>query len=131
MSYSPIQHGDSTHVKVFGDNLSVVAEIHSHPNNTPPSHDDIMSVARFGGKANSMYEGLYVYTNDRIYGLIVTDRQKASAFYNQYGDKAVGENNLFVEKTLDAKINQLIIERPMYLLVSCVQTLDTHKCIMV
>ena len=101
MSYSPIQHGDSTHVKVFGDNLSVVAEIHSHPNNTPPSHDDIMSVARFGGKANSMYEGLYVYTNDRIYGLIVTDRQKASAFYNRYGDKAVGENNLFVEKTLE------------------------------
>ena len=47
-----------------------------------------------------MYEGLYVYTNDRIYGLIVTDRQKASAFYNQYGDKAVGENNLFVDKSL-------------------------------
>ena len=47
------------------------------------------------------YIVMYIYTNDRIYGLMVTDRQKASAFYNRYGDKAVGENNLFVEKTLE------------------------------
>ena len=101
MSFSPIQHGDSTKVTVFGDNLSVVADIHSHPNNTPPSHDDVVNVARFGGKAGSIYEGLYVYTNDRIYGLMVTDRQKASAFYNRYGENSLGENNMFKERSLE------------------------------
>ena len=94
-----IHTGDAYNVVISTDNHTI-ANVHNHPNNMPPSPRDlrtmIENVVEF-----PQYKALYTLTNDgTYYAFYITDRAKATDFWNNYKDNMViGKDNHFDNNT--------------------------------
>lgn len=74
---------------------TTVATIHYHPNGTPPSAQDLLSLVKSGIESNKMQSSM-VYTRDSVfYSLQITDRSKLAAFYNKIKNEVDSTTNDF------------------------------------
>lgn len=81
-----IVKGEKYKVENITGNFSV-ANIHNHPNNTPPSFRDILFTAKCAKDATlKMYKATFVYNekDNSYYSLYITDKNKAANFYDKY-----------------------------------------------
>ena len=70
-----------------------VADLHTHYDNAPPSAQDLISLAGGAGGNSPNLGTSYVLTvNGTLYGIVITDKDKATAFYNENKNNLVGTN---------------------------------------
>lgn len=83
-----------------------VANIHNHPNNTPPSFRDILFTAKCAkDETLTMYKATFIYNekDNSYYILYITNRKSAASFYDRY-------HNDLDEKTNGIKNNSHLDE---------------------
>ncbi len=89
-----INRGTSNNVII--DNLSnatTAGIIHYHPNGTPPSAQDLLSIVKLGKESNKIQASM-VYTRDSVfYFLQITDRSKLAAFYEKIKNEVDSTTN--------------------------------------
>ncbi len=86
-----------------------VANIHNHPNNTPPSFRDILFTAECAKDATlKMYKATFIYNakDNSYYALYITDRNKAANFYNKYCNELDEKTNSIKNNGLLDKLRQ-------------------------
>lgn len=96
-TFSPAIRGDRYSVN---NELSpsAVAEIHNHPNGTPPSFRDILFTAKNAMDSDlPKYKATFIYNqNDSsYYVLYIKDAQKAGEFYEKYKGELDEETNSY------------------------------------
>lgn len=91
-----IESGTAHNVVISNiSNATTVATIHYHPNGTPPSARDLLSLVKSGIESNKMQSSM-VYTRDSVfYSLQITDRSKLAAFYNKIKNEVDSTTNDF------------------------------------
>ena len=75
-----------------------VAELHNHPNGTPPSFQDVLYTAKQAADTAIIgYKATFVYNakDDSFYALYVHDRDKAARFYEEIKDQIDSETMMF------------------------------------
>ena len=78
-----------------------VAELHNHPNGTPPSFQDVLYTAKQAADTAIIgYKATFVYNakDDSFYALYVHDRDKAARFYEEIKDQIDSEMMMFKDK---------------------------------
>lgn len=83
-----------------------VAEIHNHPNGTPPSAQDLLFTAKWGAEIPS-YDMTFTYDHETgdSYGLYINDKSKISTLYDALKNEIDPETNDFKE---DGKCDDLL-----------------------
>lgn len=79
-----------------------VAELHNHPNGTPPSFQDVLYTAKQAADKTIIgYKATFVYNakDDSFYALYVHDRDKAARFYDEIKDQIDSETMMFKDKS--------------------------------
>ena len=94
-----IESGTAHNVVISNiSNATTVATIHYHPNGTPPSARDLLSLVKSGMESNKMQSSM-VYTRDSVfYSLQITDRSKLASFYNKLRNEVDSTTNDFKRK---------------------------------
>ena len=84
-----------------------LAEIHNHPNGTPPSFQDVLYTAKQAADNDTTYRTTFVYEakEDAFYAIYIHDRQKASRFYEEIKDQVDSETMMPKE---DSEIYRLL-----------------------
>lgn len=83
------------------DNLTgkyTIAEIHNHPNGTPPSFQDVLYTAKQAADTTIIdYKATFVYNaaDESFYSIYVHDRDKAAGFYKEIKDQIDPETMMF------------------------------------
>ena len=75
-----------------------VAEIHNHPNGTPPSFQDVLYTAKQAADTTVIdYTATFVYNakEDSFYSVYINDRSKAARFYEEIKDQIDSETMMF------------------------------------
>lgn len=101
--------GDSLHTEVDHSSTEMVAYIHNHPNNTPPSFLDILLTASFARMPDKRkFKGSFVYNkkDNSFYMISVTDKRKVDEFYLNYRRELDKSNNWFNTKGELEEINK-------------------------
>ena len=71
----------------FGKNTE--AAVHNHPGSNPPSISDVLTLAKMNKRSNGKFESSFIVPKTGpIYVLQVTDKDKASKFYDLYENKS-------------------------------------------
>lgn len=91
-----INRGTSNNVIIDNiSNATTAGIIHYHPNGTPPSARDLLSIVKLGKESNKIQASM-VYTRDSVfYSLQITDRSKLAAFYNKIKNEVDSTTNDF------------------------------------
>lgn len=79
-----------------------VAELHNHPNGTPPSFQNVLYTAKQAADKTIIgYKATFVYNakDDSFYALYVHDRDKAARFYDEIKDQIDSETMMFKDKS--------------------------------
>jgi len=85
---------------------SAVAQIHNHPNNTPPSFKDIMTTAELANEPKCpKYKATFIYNqkDSSYYALYIVDAQKAKVFHEKYNNEVDGQTNGYKKDGVFAK----------------------------
>lgn len=96
----PINTGTESSVLVVTTNCTC-ADIHNHPNNTPPSPRDLWVLVSNANASNNYTTRFIIGENGDYYAMNVTDQSKVKAFYEKYGsiNKYIDSNHNFIEET--------------------------------
>ncbi len=100
-----IESGTAHNVVISNiSNATTVATIHYHPNGTPPSARDLLSLVKTGMESNKMQSSM-VYTRDSVfYSLQITDRSKLAAFYEKIKNEVDSTTNDFKTRGVFGKL---------------------------
>jgi hypothetical protein len=97
---TPIEIGEANSVSNDTSSSNLVAIIHNHPNNTPPSFQDVITTASIAADSNKdKFKGCLVYSlkDKSYYMLYVYDREKAALFVSKYSKELDTETNWIKE----------------------------------
>lgn len=113
-TFSPAIRGDRYSVN---NELSpsAVAEIHNHPNGTPPSFRDILFTAKNAMDSDlPKYKATFIYNqNDSsYYVLYIKDAQKAGEFYEKYKGELDEQTNSYRKKSV---IYSFLVSKKIYM----------------
>ena len=93
---SPIRTGSKNSVYNDTGSSNLVVIIHNHPNETPPSFQDVITTSEVASRSDTYkFQGSLIYNkmDNSYYMLYVTDKGKASKFMNKYKNELDKETN--------------------------------------
>lgn len=93
----PINTGTESSVLVVSTKYTC-ADIHNHPNDTPPSPRDLWVLVSNANDSNLFNTRFVIGKNGDYYAMNVTDQSKVKAFYQKYGsiEDNIDSSNNFI-----------------------------------
>lgn len=97
---TPVKTGTKNSVSNDTGSSNLIAIIHNHPNNTPPSFLDVITTASIAAESNkNKFKGCLIYNakDELYYMLYVTNKEKAASFHSKCKKELDKETNWIKE----------------------------------